>query len=166
MSVLRILPIQHPSLQRVCSRVKGVGPSVRKLMGDLEETMLSANGVGLAAPQVGKPLRVIAVLEGERAFSIANPEIVRASGESVAEEGCLSLPLFFGPVPRHDEITVRGLDEHGKKIRRKATGLLARAIQHEIDHLNGVLFKDRLAEGAELRFARPQSEPVEEQAAG
>lgn len=146
--------------------MSGVSPSVLKLMRDLEETMLSANGVGLAAPQVGKPLRVITVLDGERAFSMVNPEIVRASGESVAEEGCLSLPLFFGPVPRHAEITVRSLDERGKKIRRKATGLLARAIQHEIDHLNGVLFKDRLAEGAELRFARPQSEPVEEQAAG
>lgn len=161
MSVLQILPIEHPSLRRVCSRVNGVGPSIRKLMHDLEETMASANGVGLAAPQIGKPLRVIAVVDGDAVVTLANPEIVKGGGESVEEEGCLSLPRFYGPVPRFAEITIRGLDVRGKKIRRKAAGMVARAIQHEIDHLNGVIFKDKLAVGAELRFAK--SQPAEAQ---
>lgn len=122
-------------------------------MRDLEDTMIAANGVGLAAPQIGKPLRVIVVQAGESVLALANPELVRGSGESVDEEGCLSMPLFFGMVPRYAEVTVRGLDSRGKQLRRKADGLLARALQHELDHLNGLLFKDKLAAGSELRFA-------------
>ena len=82
------------------------------------------------------------------------------------EEGCLSLPLFFGPVPRYAEITVRGLDVRGKRVRRKAAGIMARALQHEIDHLNGVIFKDKLADGATLRFADPQAVEAEERVTG
>lgn len=166
MSVLRILPIEHPSLRRVCSRVNGIGPSIRKLMEDLEDTMASASGVGLAAPQIGKPLRVITVADGDAVFTLANPEIVKGAGESVEEEGCLSLPLFYGPVPRYAAITVRGLDVRGKKIRRKADGMVARALQHEIDHLNGVIFKDKLADGTKLRFADPQAAEAEGRVTG
>ncbi len=85
MSVLRILPIEHPSLRRICSRVNGVGPSIRQLMQDLEDTMASASGVGLAAPQIGKPLRVIAGGDGDAVVTLANPEIVKGAGESVTK---------------------------------------------------------------------------------
>ena len=166
MSVQRILPIEHPSLQKVCSRVNRVSPSIRKLMQDLEDTMASANGVGLAAPQIGKPLRVITVLNGEDVLTLANPEIVKGAGESVDEEGCLSLPLYYGPVARLAKITVRGLDSHGNKVRRKAGGIAARALQHEIDHLNGIIFKDKLARGGTLRFVSPQPAEAEERGAG
>lgn len=166
MSVQRILPIEHPSLQRVCSRVNRVSPSIRKLMLDLEDTMASANGVGLAAPQIGKPLRVITVLNGDDVLTLANPEIVKGSGKSVEEEGCLSLPLYYGPVARVARITVRGLDPRGNKVRRKAEGLLARALQHEIDHLNGVIFKDKLARGGKLRFVGQRTVEADEQGTG
>lgn len=166
MSVLPILPIQHPLLRRVCSRVTAVSPSVRKLMEDLEETMLAANGVGLAAPQVGKPLRVMVVRREGEALALANPEIVRSSGMAIEEEGCLSMPLYYGPVQRPAEVTVRALNRRGKQVRYRAAGLFARALQHEIDHLNGIVFKDKLAEGAALRFARPQGAEAAEPAAG
>ena len=161
MSIRQILPIEHATLRRVCSRVRGVGSSVRDLMTDLEETMLNADGIGLAAPQIGKPWRVIAVRDNVGVFTIANPEIIRGVGNLVAEEGCLSLPLFYGPVRRHTEITVRGLDVRGKNIRRKAVGLMARALQHEIDHLNGVIFRDKLVGGGQPRFAGVQREDLE-----
>ncbi len=135
-------------------------------MSDLEDTMASANGVGLAAPQIGKPLRVITVLNGDDILTLANPEIVKGSGESVEEEGCLSLPLYYGPVARAAKITVRGLDPRGNKVRRKAEGLLARALQHEIDHLNGVIFKDKLARGGQLRFVGQRNVEADEQGTG
>ena len=141
--------------------MRGVGSSIRDLMKDLEDTMVNADGVGLAAPQIGKPLRVITVLDDDGAFTIANPEIIRGVGNLVAEEGCLSLPLFYGPVCRHAEITVRGLDVRGKKIRRKAVGLMARALQHEIDHLNGVIYRDKLVGGGQPRFVGAQQEDFE-----
>ena len=166
MSVQKILPIEHPSLRRVCSRVNGVSPSIRKLMRDLEDTMASANGVGLAAPQIGKPLRVVTVVNGDDVLTLANPEIVKGAGESVDEEGCLSLPLYYGPVARLAKIMVRGLDPRGKKVRRKAGGLVARALQHEIDHLNGIIFKDKLAGGGTLRFVGRQPAEAEERGAG
>ena len=127
--------------------------------------MIASRGVGLAAPQVGRPLRVIVVLEGEGPLPIVNPEIVRGSGESVAEEGCLSLPFYYGMVNRHEKVTVKGLDARGRPFRRRFSGLVARAVQHEIDHLNGIVFKDRLVEGAELRFAPPEAAAARSRAA-
>ncbi len=146
--------------------MNSVGPSIRKLMRDLEDTMASTNGVGLAAPQIGKPLRVITVVNGDDVLTLANPEIVKGTGESVDEEGCLSLPRYYGPVARVAKITVRGLDPRGNKVRRKARGLVARALQHEIDHLNGIIFKDKLARGGTLRFVSPQPAEAEERDAG
>ena len=156
MSVLPILPAQDPILRRVCSRVRRVDNSTRRLLDDMTASMDAANGVGLSGPQVGKPLRLIVVRVGDDLLQLVNPEIVRSSGEEIAEEGCLSLPYYYGPVARAASVTVRGLDRQGKKVRRKTDGLLARALQHEIDHLQGVLFTDKLVEGAELRFAPPE----------
>ncbi len=140
-------------LQRVCSRVRRVDESTRRLLDDMTESMDAANGLGLSGPQVGRPLRLIVVRVGDELLQLVNPEIVRSSGEAIAEEGCLSLPYYYGPVARPEQVTVQGLDQNGKKLRRKASGLLARALQHEIDHLQGILFTDKLVEGAELRFA-------------
>ena len=119
------------------------------------ESMDAAQGLGLSGPQVGKPLRLIVARVDNVLLQIANPEIVRSKGEEIGDEGCLSLPGYYGSVSRASQITIQGLDRNGKHFRRKFVGLLARVIQHEIDHLNGILFTDKLVKGTELRFVAP-----------
>ena len=152
-------------LGRVAARVPKVDDSVRRLAKDMRETMRSASGVGLAAPQVGRPLRLIVCQETEEAevITLVNPRITRFSGSEVADEACLSLPGWFGPVERHLEIRVKALDESGRALALTAEGFLARIIQHEIDHLDGIMFTDRIVEGGELQFAEPA--PAEEASA-
>jgi len=105
------------------------------------ETMHQANGVGLAAPQVGVSLRVIVVqMPGEEPIALINPEIVKCAGEQEVTEGCLSVPGYYGEIKRPAEVTIKGKDRRGKAVRIKATGLMAEAIEHEIDHLNGMLY--------------------------
>lgn len=134
-------------------KVTRFNDNLRALVEDMAETMRSSNGVGLAAPQVGISERVIVVetpKEEEepgsgRLYAVINPEIVRASQEQVdGIEGCLSIPGYVGEVTRHEAVTIKGQDLQGRKIRIKAQGFLARVFQHEIDHLEGVLFIDRL----------------------
>ena len=109
------------------------------------ETMVAHDGVGIAAPQIGKNLQVAIVeVDEEDRFELINPEIIESSGESVDVEGCLSIPHTYGTVKRADEITVRYFDREGEEMEAQAFGYLARAIQHEIDHLNGVLFIDKM----------------------
>jgi peptide deformylase len=121
--------------------------SIQRLIDDMMETMQEAGGVGLAAPQVGVSLRVIVLqMPEEEPIAIINPEIVKQSGERQVVEGCLSLPGESGEIMRYDAITVKGLDRQGKKIRIKADGLKAQALQHELDHLDGVLYIDHLEE--------------------
>ncbi|MCY3694113.1 MAG: peptide deformylase [Chloroflexi bacterium] len=165
MAVLPILPAQHPMLGRVAARVPKVDDSVRRLANDMQETMRSASGVGLAAPQVGRPLRLIVCQESEDAevLTLVNPRISKASGSEVADEACLSLPGWFGPVERHLNIRVKALDERGRARSLAAEGFLARIIQHEIDHLDGIMFTERIVEGGELQFA--EAAPAEEAAA-
>jgi peptide deformylase len=143
-------------LRKRARKVTDFGPKFQKLVDDMIETLLDAPGVGLAAPQVGVSQRVIVVrlpddeeskdVYGENAgvlYVVANPEIVKSSREIVdGIEGCLSIPGYAGEVDRHEGITIRGQDRHGKKIRIKPKGWLARVFQHEIDHLNGQLFID------------------------
>ena len=155
MSVLPILPAQDPVLRRISSRIRCIDKSIQRILDDLIESMDAAQGVGLSGPQVGKPLRLIVVRVDNVLLQIANPDIVRSIGEEIGDEGCLSLPCYYGSVARASQITFQGLDRNGKKFRRKAAGLLARVIQHEIDHLNGILFTDKLVEGTELRFVAP-----------
>ncbi len=113
--------------------------------------MQQSKGVGLAAPQVGVSLRVIVLqMPGEEPFAIVNPEIVKQSGEQEVTEGCLSVPGYYGELKRADKVTAKGLGRNGKEIRIKATGLLAEALQHEIDHLNGVLYIDCIGETGKL----------------
>lgn len=151
MAKLEIITAPDPRLKQICRRVERVDDDVRRLMDDLLETMYLATGIGLAAPQVGVLLRVIVVdasKEGEERppLTMANPEIVRRSDELVRyEEGCLSVPDNFGEVERPARVRVRYLDREGKAREDELDGVLATCVQHEIDHLDGVLFIDHLS---------------------
>ncbi len=149
MALLNICVYPDPVLREKARPIGMVDAAVRRLIDDMAETMYDAPGIGLAANQVGKPLRVIVIdLQREEdphgLIVLVNPEIVQASGELVWEEGCLSVPEFFAEVHRHEKVTVRGLNADGKPVEIQADGLLAVALQHEIDHLNGRLFIDHL----------------------
>ncbi len=145
MAAREICTWPNPVLTKKCAPVKGVDDEVRALMDDMVETMYAEKGVGLAAPQVGVSKRVIVIdpgaREGEESnlIVLANPVIISAEGEDVAEEGCLSLPDFTTNVPRAEMVVVRGMDREGEEFEYEASGLLARIFQHEIDHLDGVL---------------------------
>ncbi|WP_019639071.1 peptide deformylase [Paenibacillus fonticola] len=131
-------------LHQVAKEVKKITPNVQKLLSDMADTMYDAEGVGLAAPQIGilKRLIVIDVGDEHGLIELINPEIVSAEGEQFGPEGCLSIPGYRGDVRRAMEVTVKGLDRNGKEVTYTGTELLARAFQHEIDHLNGVLYTD------------------------
>lgn len=121
------------------------------------ETMHSASGVGLAAPQVGVPLRVIVIgIPGEEDIALINPEIVRRTGERLVDEGCLSIPGYIGQIKRAELVRVKGRDQNGREVRIKANGLLAEVLEHEIDHLNGVLYIDHLESMDKLRKIEPE----------
>ena len=151
--------VKHPDelLRRKAQPVKEVDAEVKQLLADMVETMRAAPGVGLAGPQVNVPLRVIVVEYGEepdpedngnpppkQLFTLVNPEITRSSPEKeTATEGCLSIPGLVGDVERSTSITVKALNRRGQPVKIKASGWLARIFQHEVDHLNGVLFIDR-----------------------
>ena len=121
------------------------------------ETMHDAPGVGLAAPQVGFSLRIVVIgLPDKEDIALINPEVVRRKGERVVNEGCLSIPGYMGKIKRSESVTVKGRDRSGKEIRIKGEELLAQALEHEIDHLNGVLYIDRLESKDDLRKIEPK----------
>jgi peptide deformylase len=160
-----VLPIVLTSdhndvLTTKAKRVPRVDDTIRRLMDDMVETMFSANGVGLAAPQVNVPLRVIVLRVENQIHQLANPEMVRCEGEQTGLEGCLSVPGLVGEVTRCNRVVAKGINRRGKEVRIKGDGLLARAIQHEIDHLDGVLFTSRVNEGT-LREVEAVSEAEE-----
>jgi peptide deformylase len=139
-----------PVLRTRTRDVRDFDDTLRALVADLYETMAAYNGVGLAANQVGVPQRVFVVdLPHEDGahdrFAVVNPVLDQKRGKETGEEGCLSMPGILEQVQRAESVRLRGLDEHGKPIERVVTGYLARAIQHETDHLDGVLFTDRLS---------------------
>ncbi len=149
MALLNICIYPDPVLREKAKPIEKVDGKVRKLIDDMAETMYNAPGIGLAANQVGRPVQLIVVdLQREDdphgLIVLVNPQIVQAEGHIVWEEGCLSVPDFFSPVQRHEKIVVRGLNAEGKPLEIQADGLLAVALQHEIDHLNGRLFIDYL----------------------
>ncbi len=157
MALLPILTQEAAVLRQKAKRVTRVDDSIRKLIDDMVETMVAAPGVGLAANQVGVALRVIVVKTDANLYSLVNPEMVKATGEQVGLEGCLSIPGYVGEVKRALRVVVRGLNRHGKTVRIKGDDLLARAFQHEIDHINGVLFIDRLTSLDTLRKVEPEN---------
>jgi peptide deformylase len=155
MAIRDIVTHPAPVLRKKARKITDFGPELQSLIDDMLDTMREAPGVGLAAPQVGVPLQLIVVEYGEKdedkeseeppkQYVIANPEIIRVSGEQeLGTEGCLSIPGFVGDVERPLAITLKGVNRRGKPVRVKADGWLARIFQHEVDHLNGVLFIDR-----------------------
>ena len=158
MAVRQILTAEHSVLRTKAKKIKRVDAPVAKLINDLLETMHAASGVGLAAPQIGVSLRafVIEIPEdkddphsGERVI-LCNPEILKTEGAQIGEEGCLSIPGYVGIVRRALKVMVKGLNRKGVEVRVKGEGLLARALQHEIDHLDGILFTDRLEKPEDL----------------
>jgi peptide deformylase len=174
MPVLEIIKEGDPRLRQKASKVRKVDDGVRKLAQSMMETIeVTPYAIALAAPQVGVLRRVIAVKlpppdpedqdedsqdqEGPVELMLANPEIVRASGQQTGIEGCLSIPGWIGEVTRSMHVTVKARDMDDKQVRIKASGFLARALQHEIDHLDGILFIDRVEDRETLRY-----EPEEE----
>lgn len=143
MARYKVVLTGDPVLRRIAHPVKEVNDNIKKLMNNMAETMYHAKGVGLAAPQVGISKRVIVVDIGEGLFKLVNPEIVASSGIQDGAEGCLSLPDVVGNVKRSERVTLKALDENGDEVTIEATGYLARAFQHEIDHLNGIIFTDK-----------------------
>ena len=156
MAILRIRKFNDPVLRKKSKEVKKVDKKIKKLVVDMAQTMIKNKGIGLAAPQVGVLKRVIVVatdLAGNRIFEVINPRIIEKSKEKeVDEEGCLSFPGIFLKIKRAKEIKVEGLDIKGRRMRFVAKGLLARVFQHEIDHLDGVLFFHRLSFFQKLKF--------------
>jgi peptide deformylase len=152
MAIIPIRTIPDPVLRQKGRRVKNIDGSIHRLVDDMLESMRTASGVGLAAPQVGVAMRVVVIqLPEQEEIVLINPQIVRKTGEIVGIEGCLSIPGYFADVSRAAKVTVKALDRDGKETRLKGEDLLARAMQHEIDHLNGVLYIDYLDSLDELR---------------
>ena len=145
MALLDIHLLGSPPLRARSAELGAVDDRTRQLVADLFETMDAAKGVGLAANQVGITERVAVVGVEDDRFAMINPVIVSAEGRARAEEGCLSMPDVFGEVTRPERIVLEALDEHGQGYRRELDGYVARAVQHEIDHLDGILFFDHLS---------------------
>lgn len=163
---LEILTYPNPLLREVSERVKEFGPELKKLVDDMLETMYDANGIGLAAPQVGQLIQLLVIdtrprdLESSRyenddlteleknirqPLILLNPEIIKGEGKTTFDEGCLSVPSFFESVERFEKIEVKSFDINGKEFRFETDGLLAICIQHEMDHLDGTLFIDHIS---------------------
>ncbi|MGM0419401.1 MAG: peptide deformylase [Bacillota bacterium] len=150
MAVLPIRKIGDPVLRVKAKPINKFNEKTDNLITNLIDTMRDANGLGLAATQIGVQLRAAVVEVNEEVIEIINPQIVDEEGRTVAEEGCLSIPEQNGLVARPEKITLIAYDRTGKKYDREFRGLAARAILHEIDHLNGILFVDKLIDPAKL----------------
>ena len=168
MAVREILLVEHPMLRRKCTKLHRLDGSIQRLIDDLIETMDHAGGVGLAAPQIGVPVRLFVAQTPEDAdephagelFVVYNPEIVKKSDLYYPEEGCLSMPGYVANIPRFQTVTIKGRDRHGHDLRVNAEGLLAQAFQHEGDHLDGILFFDHLENRDQLRRIQRQEATV------
>lgn len=143
MAIMDVRKAGDKVLKMKAEPVLHVDKKIRKLLDDMAQTMYSADGVGLAAPQVGVSLRVIVIDVNEELIELINPVITKSEGCELGNEGCLSIPGVFGEVERFAEVTVTGLNRFGKNISITGTGLLSRALQHEIDHLDGILFIEK-----------------------
>ena len=164
MAVLPIRTVPDPVLRQKAKRVKTIDKSVRKLVSDMQETLQTACGVGLAANQVGQTLRLIVLnVPGNDCKVVINPEVIRRIGSRVVNEGCLSIPGYIGEIKRSELVRVKGQDARGKEIKLKADGLFAEVLEHEIDHLNGVLYIDHLESQDKFHKLEPPK-PTEETA--
>lgn len=162
---MAVLPLRYapdPVLRQKAKRLSSIDASIGRLIDDMVETMHAIDGVGLAAPQVGISLQlaVIQLPEEEEVIVLINPQIVKKSGERLVDEGCLSIPGYRGDIMRSVSVTVKGRNRQGKEIRLKGTDLLAQAIEHEVDHLNGILFIDHLDSPDKLFRIEPEEEDI------
>ena len=164
MAILKVTTMDNTVLHQKAKRVRNIDNSIQKLIDDMIDTMRYTEGVGLAAPQVGIPLQVVVIElpEEEEIITLINPEVVKRSGEREVTEGCLSLPGYRGEIKRSKSVTVKGRDRHGKQIRIKADGLLAHALEHEIDHINGIVYVDHLDDKDKLYKIEPGRENEDE----
>lgn len=140
-----VITFPHPVLRQNCEVVANINGDIIQLIDDMSETMYAHRGIGLAAPQIGVTKRIIVLDVGQGLISLLNPEIVDSQGTAVREEGCLCLPEITVNVERKEKIYLRGIDKKGKEVAFEADGILARALQHEIDHLHGTLIIDKLS---------------------
>ena len=168
MAVLLLRTAPDPILRRKTRRVARIDEAIQKLIDDMFETMYAAHGVGLAANQVGVPLRilVLSIPEDEEArdgprqeYALINADFLEKEGEREVDEGCLSVPGYRGDLKRAQWVRVKGLDRNGKVLRLKAQDLMAQALEHEIDHLNGTLYLDRMKEQETLDTLRELETP-------
>lgn len=143
MSVYKIVTIPDPILRQKAQKVEKVNDGVIRVLENMRDTMYAADGVGLAAPQIGVSKRMIVIDPGDQLIEMINPEIIAREGEQTAREGCLSVPDLVGWCKRSQKITVRGINREGEEIEMQAADMLARVFQHEIDHLDGILFPDK-----------------------
>jgi peptide deformylase len=174
MADLEILTVDNPQQLKVLRsksrKVQKVTPKLAAFAQRMLETMRQANGIGLAAPQVGVLQRffVVELPEDEEidqpreTYILFNPEIVKAQGEQIGYEGCLSIPGYIGEVARDEQVTVKGLNEKGRAVRFKVEGYLARVFQHEIDHLNGTLYTDKLTDPDTFQLVEAGQEEIAE----
>lgn len=157
---MTIRPIRYlgdPVLRRPAKKVSRVDDSIRRLIADMTESMYAAQGVGIAAPQIGVGLRVVVIgMPDEEPFALINPVVIKRSGTRRLDEGCLSVPGYRGSLTRSLSVTVKALNEEGHEIRVKSEGdLLAQALEHETDHVNGILYVDRLDAKTDLVKLEP-----------
>jgi len=149
---LKIITAENPILRRKAKKIHHFDSSIQRLANEMFETMHAARGVGLAAPQIAQSIRLFVAEFEDHKVAMVNPEIVKAEGEELGTEGCLSIPGYIGEnIRRAEKVVVKGQDVHGKNIRVSAEGWFARVLQHEIDHLDGILFLDRLERPEDLR---------------
>jgi peptide deformylase len=152
MAIHKIITTENPILRQKAKKVHHFDASMQKLVNDMFETMHTAGGVGLAAPQIALSIRVLVAEFEDNKVALFNPEIIKAEGEERATEGCLSIPGYVGDnIRRATMVVVKGQDARGKPLKVRAEGWFARVLQHEIDHLDGILFLDRLDSPENLR---------------
>jgi peptide deformylase len=150
----RILHLGEEPLRKTSEPVTEINDELRSLVEDMFETMYEANGCGLAAPQIGKNIRLVIIDIGDDPIIMINPQIIKKSGKEIGDEGCLSLPGLTEKVERATKVIAEATDIDGSEYEIEAEGLLARAIQHELDHLEGVLFIDRISKARKLQIKR------------
>lgn len=143
MSVYDIVTVPDDILRNKANPVPRIHEGVKRLLDNMRDTLYAFDGVGLAAPQIGVSKRIVVVDVGDNLIEMINPEIIDSQGEQTAREGCLSIPEVVGMVTRAQKVTVRFLNREGEEIEMEAENLLARAFQHEIDHLDGIVFTDK-----------------------
>lgn len=160
MALLEILDYTKPDLRAQTEELGELTPDIQALIGDMAETMEHAQGVGLAAPQIGRLIRLFVYDVGDGPKAVINPTIHRASGEEVGTEGCLSIPRLQGDVARARKVSVSWTDEKGRRHKKTVEDFTARVFQHEIDHLHGILFTDKAVPGS-LRPTDPPEESGE-----